>query len=73
MSRALTEWGEMVCAVVLAVSLEEGKPLEGAFTQSWDINGKNATLSVVRVLVLKSILSEDGTFMLNLLLDMFRP
>ena len=45
---ALKEWAEMVRTVVLALSVEEGKPLEGSYTQGWDINGKAATLSVAR-------------------------
>ncbi len=32
----------MVKDVVLAVSLTEGQPLEDAYTQNWDINGKEA-------------------------------
>ena len=31
---------------VLATSLAAGKPVEGAYTQEWDVNGKPATLSI---------------------------
>ncbi len=47
-ARALKQWDEMVRAVVLALSVEEGEAPEGAFTQEWDINGKKATLSVIK-------------------------
>ncbi len=48
-AKALRQHEAMVKDVVLAVSLTEGQPLEDAYTQNWDINGKEATLSVSRV------------------------
>ena len=47
-ARALLRFDGMVRDIVLAVSLTEGPPPEGAFTQEWDINDKKAELSVIK-------------------------
>jgi len=47
-SRALAAWDSMVRDVVLALSLTQGEAPQGAYTQSWDINGEETQLSVMR-------------------------
>ena len=49
LASAIRQHNELIQSVVLANALEEGKALDGAYTQEWDINGLKATLSVSKV------------------------
>ncbi|NLW21110.1 MAG: isoleucine--tRNA ligase [Clostridiales bacterium] len=48
LARALAVHQMMVAQVVLATSFEPGPALPGAYSQEWDINGKPATLSILK-------------------------
>ena len=45
---ALTHWSATVKDVTLATSFTFGNPPEGSYAQTWDINGKQVTLSVIK-------------------------
>jgi len=46
LNQALEKHHELICSVVLAHSFSPGQGPEDAYTQSWDINGLPATLSL---------------------------
>lgn len=49
LTKALLENTHLICPVVLADSFQEASAPEGAYEKTWDINGKEAGLSVTRV------------------------
>ena len=48
LAAAAEAYRPMIAQGVLALSVTRGDAPEGAFTQTWDVNGKQATLSVRR-------------------------
>ncbi len=49
LTAAIAAHQDMINSVVLAETFAFGDAPEGAYAQTWDINGKEATLSVVKI------------------------
>ena len=49
LTQAVQAYQDMINDVVLAESFTLGEAAQGAYAQTWDINGKEAALSVKKV------------------------